>query len=144
MTSIKWMTKRQVAGYLMSNAACGTGETGLHDPGHVGINGKRTRGSDEDDDNEGGKELRIKRIPEVNSLVSVTRPGYKALSRSFSDDMPSAAFSPSGVEVKGAGAEGGVDETPSGLDREARVGLGGPLVPTGRMRGDAGLAKESS
>jgi hypothetical protein len=44
----------------------------------------------------------------------------------------------------GMGAEVGVDEIPSGLDREARVGLGGPLLPTGRMRGDAGLVKESS
>ena len=80
----------------------------------------------------------------MNSLVSVTRPGYNTLSRSFSDDMPSAPFSPSGEAVNGARAEGGVDETPSGLDREARVGLGGPLLPTGRMRGDAGLVKESS
>lgn len=80
----------------------------------------------------------------MNSLVSVTRPGYKILSRSFSDDIPSAPFSPSGVAVKGTGAEGGMDEILSGLDREARVGLGSPLLPTGRMRGDAGLVKESS
>ena len=86
----------------------------------------------------------MKRILVVNSLVNVTRPGYKTLSRSFSDDIPSAPFSPSGVAVNGAGAEGGVDKTASGLDREARVGLGGPLLPTGRMRGDAGLVKESS
>lgn len=88
----------------------------------------------------------MKRILVVNSLVSVIRPGYKTLSRSFSDDIPSAPFSPSGVAVKGMGmgAEVGVDEIPSGLDREARVGLGGPLLPTGRMRGDAGLVKESS
>ena len=79
----------------------------------------------------------------MNSLVSVTRPGYKTLSRSFSN-MPSAPFSPSGVAVNVAGAEGGVDETPSGLDTEAWVGLGGPLLPMGRMRGDAGLVKESS
>jgi hypothetical protein len=85
----------------------------------------------------------MKRTLVVNSLVSVTRPGYNTLSRSFSD-MLSAPFSPSGVAVNGAGAEGGVDKTPSGLDREARVGLGGPLPPTGRMRGDAGLVKESS
>jgi hypothetical protein len=79
-----------------------------------------------------------------DSLVNVTRPGYKTLSRSFSDKIPSGPFSPSGVAVDGAGTEGGVDKTPSVLDREARVGLGGPLLPTGRMPGDAGLVKESS
>jgi hypothetical protein len=79
-----------------------------------------------------------------DSLVNVTRPGYKTLSRSFSEKIPSEPFSPSGVAINGAGTEGGVDETPSVLDREARVGLGGPLLPTGRMPGDAGLVKESS
>jgi hypothetical protein len=79
-----------------------------------------------------------------DSLVNVTRPGYKTLSRSFSDEMPSTPFSPSGVPVDRAGAEGGEDETPSMVDREARVGLGSPLLPTGRRPGDAGLIKESS
>ena len=79
-----------------------------------------------------------------DSLVNVTRPGYKTFSRSFSDEMPSTPFSPSGVAVDRAGAEGGEDETPSRVDREARVGLGCPLLPTGRTPGDAGLVKESS
>jgi hypothetical protein len=80
-----------------------------------------------------------------DSLVSVTRPGYKTLSRSFSDEMPSLPFSPRGVAVDGMGmgAEGGVDETPSVLEREARVGLGGPLLPTGRPS-NGRLVKESS
>lgn len=79
-----------------------------------------------------------------DSLVNVTRPGYKTFSRSFSDEMSSTPFSPSGVAVDRAGAEGGEDETPSRVDREARVGLGCPLLPTGRTPGDAGLVKESS
>ena len=79
-----------------------------------------------------------------DSLVNVTRPGYKILSRSFSDEMPSTPFSPSGVAVDWAGADSGEDETPSRVDREARVGLGSPLLPAGRRPGDAGLVKESS
>jgi hypothetical protein len=79
-----------------------------------------------------------------DSLVNVTRPGYKTFSRSFSDEMPSTPFSPSGVAVDLVGAKGGEDETPSRVDREARVGLGCPLLPTGRTPGDVGLAKESS
>lgn len=79
-----------------------------------------------------------------DSLVNVTRPGYKIFSRSFSDEMPSTPFSPSGVAVDRTGAEGREDETPSRVDREARVGLGGPLLPTGCSPGDAGLANESS
>jgi hypothetical protein len=58
--------------------------------------------------------------------------------------MPSTPFSPSGVAVDRTGAEGREDETPSRVDREARVGLGGPLLPTGCSPGDAGLANESS
>jgi len=64
--------------------------------------------------------------------------------------MPSTPFSPSGVAVDQTGAEGREDETPSGVEREAWVGLGGlgglggPLLPTGCSPGDAGLAKESS
>jgi hypothetical protein len=79
-----------------------------------------------------------------DSLVNVTRPGYKTLSRSFSDEMPSTPFSPSRVAVDWAGADGGKDETPSRVDREAWVGLGGSLLPTGRRPGDTGLVKESS
>jgi hypothetical protein len=81
-----------------------------------------------------------------DSLVSVTRPGYKTLSRSFSDEMPSTPFSPSGVAVDRTGAEGDVDGTPSpaGLNGETYVGLGGPLPPTGRVSGETGLVKESS
>ena len=86
----------------------------------------------------------IKRDFVGDSLVSVTRPGYKTLSRSLSGEMPSVAFSPRGVAVNGTGTEGGVDETPSVPDREARIGLGGPLLPTGRIPGDAGLVKESN
>jgi len=58
--------------------------------------------------------------------------------------MPSTPFSPSGVAVGRIGAEGREDESPSRVDREARIGLGGSLLPTGRSPGDAGLAKESS
>jgi hypothetical protein len=79
-----------------------------------------------------------------DSLVNVTRPGYNTLSRSFSDEIPSTPFSPSGVAVDRAGAEGGEDETPSRVNREARVGLGRPSLPTGRRPGDAGLVRESS
>ena len=77
-------------------------------------------------------------------LVNVTRPGYKIFSRSFSDEMPSTPFSPSGVAFDQTGAEGREDETPSWVEREARVGLGDPLLPTGCSPGDAGLVKESS
>ena len=78
------------------------------------------------------------------SLVSVTRPGYNTLSRSFSDEMLSTPFSPIGVAVEGTGY--GVDEIPSRLEREARVGLGSSLPPTGRTPppGDVGLIRESS
>jgi hypothetical protein len=79
-----------------------------------------------------------------DSLVNVTRPGYQMLSRSFSDKMPSTPFSLSGVAADWAGADGGEDESPSKVDREARVGLGSPLLPAGRRPGDAGLVKESS
>jgi hypothetical protein len=79
-----------------------------------------------------------------DSLVNVTRPEYKIFSRSFSDEMPSTPSSPSGVTVDGTGAEGREDETPSEVEREAWVGLEGPLLPTGCSPGDAGLAKESS
>ncbi len=79
-----------------------------------------------------------------DSLVKVTRPGYTIFSRSFSDVMPSTPFSPSGVAVDGTGTEGREDETPLRVEREAQVGLGGPLLPTGCSPGDAGLAKESS
>ena len=60
--------------------------------------------------------------------------------------MPSTPLSPRGVAVDRTGAKGGDDETPSGVERESRVGLGGPLLallPTGCSPGDAGLAKES-
>lgn len=77
-------------------------------------------------------------------LVNVTRPGYKIFSRSFSDEMPSTPFSPSGVAVDWTGAEGRGDETPSRAGREARVGLWGALPPTCCSPGDAGLTNESS
>jgi len=103
--------------------------------------GERCGRASRDDD--GGEQER-----EVvkDSLVNVTRPGYKIFSRSFSfsDEMPSTPLSPSGVAVDGTGAEGGEDETPSRGDRESRVGLGSLLFPTGRRPGDTGLAKESS
>ncbi|SRR6266403_279588 len=91
-------------------------------------------------DDGGGK---VKEAVE-DSLVNVTRPGYIIFSRSFSDEVPSTPFSPSGVAVDRTGTEGGEDETPSRFDREARVGTGSSLLPTGRSPGDAGLAKESS
>lgn len=46
--------------------------------------------------------------------------------------------------VEWAGTEGGVDGAPSGFDKEACVGLGSPWLLIGRMRGDAGLVRESS
>jgi len=79
-----------------------------------------------------------------DSLVNVTRPGYKIFSRSFSDDVTSTPFSPGGVAVNRTGAKGREDEIPSRVEREARVGLGDSLLPTGCSPGDAGLAKESS
>jgi hypothetical protein len=91
-----------------------------------------------------------KRVAQTNdfmgdndSLVRVTRPGYKTFSRSFSDEMPSTPFSPSGVAVDWAGAEGGTDEMPSRLEKAALVGLGSPLLLTGRFPSSDAVVKDS-